>query len=536
MSNKKMIKKNDKTKKKERLAAKERRQLDMRKKDHSFLYYAYPPNLIHEVRLYGFKNFGAKDIVTMYIAACLLSFAVGMIFKLRIQSIIVLAIGEALFIPSVVHNTYKNKYEDGRFADLATYMKQMLRFFKLQSNGTCTRRIGDALKSVRESFREETPMRESIDSAVNIIYKTYDDDVDVKEKGLAEIEKRYRNDKLSSVHAFLRKAEADGGEVRGAVDLLLKDIALWQKRVNDLKTMRTRQRLYIFVTIVGSLLMCPVMMRLAKDIDISSTILVQASSVLAILIDTLIFLKADKKLAVDLLDNGADEKTEKKAVTEYYRVLNYNEKKEMKNSLLLSIIPLCIVVYGAIKSDKAYLFAGLIVMCVTMSQHVIGHKLAIKTVKREIEKQFSNWLLEMTLLMQSNNVHVSIFLTINDDTPAILRPELEKLRDAITEDPNSNKPFLDFFKDFDLPEVSSAMKMIYSISKGSGVDKADQIADIVDGNIQAMDRAQQIINEDSLSGLDTLFWMPFFTAGGLIFCYLMVYMIAFLQIATQAVQ
>ena len=138
--------------------------------------------------------------------------------------------------------------------------------------------------------------------------------------------------------------------------------------------------------------------------------------------------------------------------------------------------------------------------------------------------------------MQSNNVHVSIFLTINDDTPAILKPELEKLRDAITEDPNSNQPFLDFFKEFDLPEVSSAMKMIYSISKGTGADKADQIEDIVDGNIQAMDRAQQIINEDSLSGLDTLFWMPFLTAGSLIFCYLMVYLIAFLQLATQAVQ
>lgn len=77
---------------------------------------------------------------------------------------------------------------------------------------------------------------------------------------------------------------------------------------------------------------------------------------------------------------------------------------------------------------KRYLFAGLVIMCVTMTQHIIGHKLAIKTVKREIEKKFSNWLLELALLMQSNNVHVSIFLTINDDTPAILKPELEKLR------------------------------------------------------------------------------------------------------------
>lgn len=536
MSKKKHLKKNDKARAKELLAAKERRRMDMRKRDRTFLYYAYPPNLIHEVRLYGFRGFGVKDIITMYIASFLLSFAIGMIFKLRIQSTAVLAIGEALLIPSVVRNTYKNKYEDRRFADLTTYMKQMLRFFKLQGDGTSSRRIGDALRDVRESFREETPMRESIDSAINIIYKTYDDKVDVKEKGLSEIEKRYRNDKLSSVHAFLRKAEADGGDIKGSVNLLLKDISLWNKRVSDLKTMRTRQRLYIFVTIIGSLLMCPIMMRLAKDVDISSTILVQISSVLAILLDTFIFLKADKKLAVDLLDNGSDEKTEKKAVAEYYRVLNYNEKKEMKNSLLLSIIPLCIVVYGAVRSDKAYLFAGLVIMCVTMTQHIIGHKLAIKTVKREIEKKFSNWLLELALLMQSNNVHVSIFLTINDDTPAILKPELEKLRDAITEDPNSNQPFLDFFKEFDLPEVSSAMKMIYSISKGTGADKADQIEDIVDSNIQAMDRAQQIINEDSLSGLDTLFWMPFLTAGGLIFCYLMVYLIAFLQIAAQAVQ
>ena len=53
MSKKKHLKANDKTKKKELLAAKERRRMDMRKKERSFLFYAYPPNLIHEVRLYG---------------------------------------------------------------------------------------------------------------------------------------------------------------------------------------------------------------------------------------------------------------------------------------------------------------------------------------------------------------------------------------------------------------------------------------------------------------------------------------------------
>lgn len=520
---------------KEKRAAKEREKMDLRKKERPFIYYAYPPNLIHEIRLYGFKDFGVKEIITMYIATILLSFVAGMIFKLRLPFIFVLVLCEALLIPFVVRNTYKNKYEDMRFEDLASYMKQMLRFFKVQNDGESSGRIGDALKSVRDLFKEDTPMRESIDNAINIIYNTYDDKVDVKEKGLKEIEKRYCNDKLISVHAFLKKAESDGGDIKGSVNLLLKDISLWKKRVSDLKTMRTRQRLYIFVTILGSLLMCPIMMYLAKDIDISSTLLVQASSVIAIVLDTLIFLKADKKLAIDLLDNGSNEKATKKAVEEYHRVLNWDEKKEMKNSLLLSIIPLGIIIYGAIRGDKVYLFAGLIVLCVTMTQHIIGHKLAVKMVKREIEKQFSNWLLEMSLLMQSNNVHVSIFLTINDDTPEILKPELEKLRDGITEDPNSNKPFLNFFKEFDIPEVSSAMKMIYSISQGTSKDKEAQVEDVVDSNIQTMDRAQQIINEDSLSGLDSLFYMPFLTGGGLIFCYLIVYLIAFLQLATQSV-
>lgn len=520
---------------KRKRAAKERQKMDLRKRERPFIYYAYPPNLIHEVRLYGFKNFGAKEIITMYVATILLSFVAGMIFKLRTPFTIVLALCEALLIPFVVRNTYKNKYEDMRFEDLASYMKQMLCFFKMQNDGEHSGRIGDALKSVRDLFREDTPMRESIDSAIEIIYNTYDDTVDVKEKGLKEIEKRYGNDKLANVHAFLKKAESDGGDIKGSVNLLLKDISLWKKRVSDLKAMRTRQRLYIFVTILGSLLMCPIMMYLAKDIDISSTLLVQVSSVVVIILDTLIFLKADKKLAIDLLDNGSNEKATKKAVGEYYKILNWDEKKEMKNSLILSILPLGVVIYGAVRSDKVYLFAGLIIMCVTMTQHIIGHKLALKTVKREIEKQFSNWLLEMSLLMQSNNVHVSIFLTINDDTPEILKPELEKLRDAITEDPNSNKPFLNFFKEFNIPEVSSAMKMIYSISQGTGKDKEAQVEDVVDSNIQAMDRAQQIINEDSLSGLDSLFYLPFLTGGALIFCYLIIYLIAFLQLSTQAV-
>ena len=56
----------------------------------------------------------------------------------------------------------------------------------------------------------------------------------------------------------------------------------------------------------------------------------------------------------------------------------------------------------------AVLVAGIVVVLFFLNQHKVGHNLAKKKVAREIEKQFPNWLMEVALLLQTDNVQMAI--------------------------------------------------------------------------------------------------------------------------------
>ena len=102
------------------------------------------------------------------------------------------------------------------------------------------------------------------------------------------------------------------------------------------------------------------------------------------------------------------------------------------------------------------------------NQHRIGYRIAYDKVVEEINAAFPQWLMQMALLLQSNNVRRSIESSISG-APKILKPELETLVNDLKGMPNSERPYLAFLKRFHLSPVQSAMKMLYSISSlGSG--------------------------------------------------------------------
>ena len=90
------------------------------------------------------------------------------------------------------------------------------------------------------------------------------------------------------------------------------------------------------------------------------------------------------------------------------------------------------------------------------------------------------------------------------------------------------KPYNDFLSDFNLPEVRSAMKMLFSLSEGTGANASDQIQDIIRRNQYMMDRAEKLRMEDTQAGMYALFLAPQLTGGAkllvdmilLLVCYL----------------
>jgi Flp pilus assembly protein TadB len=484
------------------------------------LYYAMPWNLKREINALGY-GFSAGRIALIYAAIAAIMVTAGIAFKLPPAWILPLILAGLWFAPALVRNTYKNRYERQRFADVNVYIEQMLYAVKN------SQKILTALEDVRVLFPRGSAMREAIDQAISVITDPTSPTRhgNAEERALAAIEERYPNDYVKSLHRFMLKVEAIGGDFDSSISLLLDNRAMWETRVYKLQDQRRQKRSQILGSVIASLLLCLVMLYiLPAQADISGMLPVRIANVAMIVVFTRIYLAADTKLSSDLLRSKSYQDDEK-LLRDYERYLAYDPRKGLRASLLYATLPALLIAAGLLIAHNTWVIAaGAVLLPLALAQHSLGHRLLGKRLHREISVAFPQWLMELALLLQSEgSVQTAIFATIDTALP-VLRPELSKLRDRLIADPASPDPFLRFFEDFHMPEITTSMQMLYSLSIGSGGDADEQIPNIVKRNNTILDRAEEMRNDASLSGLYTLFLLPVLL-GGVV---LMVDMTAFL--------
>lgn len=95
-----------------------------------------------------------------------------------------------------------------------------------------------------------------------------------------------------------------------------------------------------------------------------------------------------------------------------------------------------------------------------------------------------------------------------ESAPEILKPELINLVEHLEASPESNVPFSRFMQEFSIPEISSAMGMLYSLSDGSGSDADVQMEEILSRNARWMGEAEAMSNQDKAAKMYMLFLIP----------------------------
>ena len=140
--------------------------------------------------------------------------------------------------------------------------------------------------------------------------------------------------------------------------------------------------------------------------DIFSYPIVQLTSTILIIFHLFVFYLV-KNLTADWLSERqvCDEKL---VLSGYETVMHYDPDRERKKSILFSAPFFTAAAAGMIlgKTLPAVVCLGLAVFL--LFQHRIGYKLAKDTVRRELYVRFPQWLMDLALLMQSNNVYVSL--------------------------------------------------------------------------------------------------------------------------------
>lgn len=422
-----------------------------------------------------------------------------LLYQLDVGYIVAMVILCLCFLPRWLKNHEKNRNEKKRLSDAQTYMEQLLYAFMRHGS------LATALQEVIVLFPDGS-MHEILTKAIHLIMHDFEQE-DALRSGLLVIEEEYENERLSSIHRFLYKVEMVGGSYDGVTSLMLKDLSVWQKRMDSFQSDCKQAKNNVSIAIGVALFICMVTNYILPDrIDMAGNQVRMISTVILLAALMLIYTKADKRLSVNWLKHGYP-KNSQSMRKRYERLLSYDEKKEQKSSILMAAVPFLIGVIAACKANLPLAFLTIFLMIFLLHQHKIGHYLAKKNLIREIGKAFPQWLMELSLLLQIDNVQVSIAKTMKH-APEVLKPALVKFQDAILKNPESVQPYLDFLKEFSLPQVQSAMKMLYAVSAGTGGNESEQLTELIDRNQTLMNQAEELINEDALAGMYVLFLVP----------------------------
>ena len=493
-----------------------------KKKGAGVLFYLFHPgDLQKQIDSFGY-SFSMGKYILFILSAIAGAAGCGTLFSLRWYYVVLLAAACVWSLPFLILDGYKQMYEHKRFLDVSDYLEQMLYSFRM------SQKILSALKDTQSLFTEGR-MRQVLLQAISYIEKgKYEKDLYGEALGM--IEEEYQSSRLPAVHEYLRTVEDNGGACGDAIDLLLQDKAIWTDNVmllqEDKKSARIRVVFSLAVTMVMALVFHSVYRSMPERYSIIENPATQMSTFIYLLLNVLIFCRANKELAKSWLIR--EEKGEERKLAGYYRlVASYNEKAERKKSWCMGG---CFFLGAALLGGMGRRYGMVIsagIGVLLLNQHKMGYRVAFDRVVREVNRVFPMWLMEMALLLQGNNVQVSIEKTI-EHAPVVLKDELQKMSDSLKRKPDAIEPYLSFLGRFRLSSVLSSMKMLYAISESGSGDTQYQIQVLVERNSKLMDKSEKLSNEKSLAGINGIFYLPQITVSLQTMVHMVVFMLMFL--------
>ncbi len=425
-------------------------------------------------------------------------------FRLKIPFLLILGVAGVFFVPSTVIAGYERKRHHRRFLDVSSYMEQMLYSFRE------SRKVLKSLLDMRELF-DDGEMKDALVRAAQTLIE--DTEGDSMTHALETIEDEYPCEKLHMMHSFLVEVEEIGGDFDDSIDILQEDRAMWTERVLALEKERDAKRINVILSIAASILLCIVMDRvLPSDVNTMDMPVAQIVTTVMIILDMKLYTMAEKKVCMDYL-NPQEIMDDESTLHMYRFVKGYDAKKQLKKAAKGLILPGAMLLAGVSMRLYAVEMAALLMVPFVLLRPKLTYRSYMKKLEKQMQVKFPHWLMEVALIIQTNTVRNAIRMT-QEDASVILKPELTELIQGFEEDPTSIRPYLDFCKDYRLSEVSASMKMLYSISNGSGSEPARQIAEIIRRNNVMLDKAEKMANEDSLAGLYAMFLAPQLISGG----------------------
>ena len=196
----------------------------------------------------------------------------------------------------------------------------------------------------------------------------------------------------------------------------------------------------------------------------------------------------------------------------YDYVRSYNEKKAMKKSIIKAIIFSIIIVVAVIMQLYSLAVVALVFTILLLKSSEMKFRSCRKRVERELEKEFPQWLRDVALNLQKQVVPLAIRNSISSAAPVLQEP-LEGLVEEIEENPTSIKPYVSFLGEYNMNDLSTAMKMLYTLQSLGSEDSEKQLHVLIERNQGMLEKSERIRNEDMLGSIGFIVALPMLLAS-----------------------
>ena len=455
-----------------------------------------------------------------YILILFLTYVLHLLLKLNwVCTAVVLVF---LLIMQHFHRIKGQRFQEARkrFLDVSLYIDTLLYSFLKEQ------KIIRAFEDVKSTLADGH-MKETVSRAIDHMMLTFDE-TEVFVDAMRIIENEYKCNRIVNAHEFMAHAEYYGGDIKESARILLKDKSAWERRI--LRNIEDRQRMFhqIILSVVTSVIISGIILCLpVLSMDISSNIIVQILSAALIVLDDLIILWGQKFLEVDYLGIDLlpeDDKHAKKL--EEYKA--YNPAKELRASILMAVIPALASAFFLYTDRQWSAVAAMGAALICLNQHRIGHRLMKKNLIADVKSAFPKWLMDLALLIQSENVQVAIQKS-REHIPVVLKEEVNTLVERLDVEPESSDPYHRFLDCLNLPEINAAMGMLYAVSIGNSGNCGSQIDELITKNLEMLDVADTARLKDKTAGMYLLFLAPVITASFKMIVDMAIFLISFLS-------
>ena len=459
--------------------------------------------LFRKIESYGYKySFGSFALQTLF------SFGVvgivSYVCRLHMEYIAVLMALTLIAMPLIVSAQFDQLYQIKRFQMVISYLENVLPVFKNKPIVT------NAWQQILDLLDGE--MKEAVQEALEYVM-TNTEDADPYMSAFEIIESHFPNSRIHAAHQMMYTIMTENSkDYYEAVDNMYYDISNWINRSYDFqKEIRHRKFLLILICVLTLLLNCWfVIVYVASRVFENFTELLPYQISSAVFIGILLLVMAVFYVTINakwLVDDQTN-KIMDKYQHDFEKLIATKDTRVTLVQTLIAIVFLLLGVYIYIERNDTFTALLCLLACVMMLvQNRRMYQKRKKSAKKALEIEFPMFLRDVSL-----NLHNLTALNAIENSRKIASPILDYyierfLKDA-SEDPSSIVPYNNFLGEFDLPDVRSAMKVLYTFQTLNREQIQQQSNSLIIRNQEMLAKSEKLRNKDEMTGMEMLAFIP----------------------------